>query len=99
MQRDPADEWQEWFRLAPLDRWRESMKRCDGEGFLKSPDGSKVLKGLAIDYELPVTGHPTCQPEVPPLPDGGLFVSICIDPCAAARPSMIIRAWRSAFPP
>ena len=26
MQHDPADEWQEWFRLAPLDRWRESMK-------------------------------------------------------------------------
>ena len=23
---DPADEWQEWFRLAPLDRWNESMK-------------------------------------------------------------------------
>ena len=23
---DPADEWQEWFRMAPLDRWSESMK-------------------------------------------------------------------------
>lgn len=26
VQQDPADEWQEWFRLTPLERWRESMK-------------------------------------------------------------------------
>ena len=23
---DPTDEWQEWFRLTPLERWRETMK-------------------------------------------------------------------------
>lgn len=26
MQTDLADEWQEWFRLTPLERWQESMK-------------------------------------------------------------------------
>lgn len=26
MKNDPADEWQEWFRMAPLERWSESMK-------------------------------------------------------------------------
>jgi hypothetical protein len=23
---DPEDEWQEWFQMAPLERWSESMK-------------------------------------------------------------------------
>jgi hypothetical protein len=23
---DPADEWHEWYRLTPLERWRESEK-------------------------------------------------------------------------
>jgi hypothetical protein len=26
MQFDPADEWHDWFRLSPLERWHESMK-------------------------------------------------------------------------
>jgi hypothetical protein len=57
---DEADTWREWYRLSPLERWRESMKlwefylavggSLDPEPDSQSPFDAFMPRGLAPAY-------------------------------------------------
>jgi hypothetical protein len=60
---DLADEWQEWYRLKPLDRWRESMKLwaryiAMGGSLDPEPDSQSPFDFPELRGPRPVDGRP-----------------------------------------
>jgi hypothetical protein len=47
MMEEPTGEWQEWFRLTPLERWRESTR----------PWEQHIAQGGTLETGLRGSGH------------------------------------------
>jgi hypothetical protein len=62
MQHDSSDEWQEWFRLGPLERWNESMKLwaqylAQGGSLDPEPDSQSPFNFPELQGSRPVDGR------------------------------------------
>lgn len=62
MREDESDEWQEWFRMAPLERWSESMKlwaqyMAQGGSLDPEPDSQSPFYFPEMRSSRPVDGR------------------------------------------
>ena len=60
---DDDDEWQEWYRLTPLERWHESMKLWEfylavGGSLDPEPDSQSPFDAFMPRGSSPVNGRP-----------------------------------------
>ncbi len=63
MQIDPADEWQEWYLLTPLERWHETTKLwaqylAQGGSLDPEPDSQSPFDFPELRSPRPVDGRP-----------------------------------------
>lgn len=59
---DDSDEWQEWYRLTPQERWRESMKLWEfylsvGGSLEAEPDSQSPFDAFMPRGEAPAYGR------------------------------------------
>lgn len=62
MQQEETDEWQEWYRMTPLDRWSASMKLwaqylAQGGSLDPEPDSQSPFNFPELQSTRPVDGR------------------------------------------